>query len=132
MKRLTTNIARMLAQKVNEKIREKIIDHKKALTPKILASKEMKEFVKLENEMRTLTTKIEEKRKQISDKFNKDGYYVRVFFNQGQGAVDISTSMHSSYEIADMLMLEDHFSDGSTTAEEIVDKVADRLLKEKK
>lgn len=129
MKRLTTNIARMLAQKVCEKLREKAKEYEKTLRPKVLASKEMKEFVKLENELRNVTTKIDEKRKQITDKFNKDGYHVRVFFSGGKGEVQINTSMYSTFEIADMLMLEDHFSDGSTTAEEIVDKIADKLLK---
>lgn len=132
MKRLTTNIARMLAHKVSDKLREKAKEYKNTLAPKVLASKEMKEFIKLEGELRNVTTKIEEKRKQIADKFNKGGYHVRIFFNNGKGEVDISTSMYSTYDIADMLMLEDHFSDGSTTAEEIVDKIADRLLKEKK
>ena len=131
-KKLTLTIARILAERVREKLSTTAKTNGEKHKEKVLASKEYADFEKLrvqENEIRNKLKKLEEK---IVDKYSTPMMKITV-----QGVYCNRPASISIYEnqdvtvdsIRDMIILEDHFAESTITHEEIVDKIVAKFLK---
>ena len=131
-KKLTLTIARILAERVREKLSttSKIVGEKHK--EKILASKEYADFEKLRAQEREIRTKLKKLEEKIVDKHSTPMMKVKVstMYLERPATICISENQAVTVDsIRDMIILEDHFAESTITHEEIVDKIVAKFLK---
>lgn len=126
-KKLTTTIARALAEKVRQELKkhtEKLSNDTKA---KVAASKEHKEYMRLVKQTDELNAKRNALCKSIEAKFSTDIMHISLY---SSGNISVYDGSKSSVDgIRDLILIEDYLSDGTETAEQLVDKLVKKLLK---
>lgn len=131
-KKLTTTIARALAEKVREKLKESVQGLDTSVCKQVKSTKEWKEMVKLNEE-----------KKKITERMAALEHTLETTHTTGVISVDVCTYSSGSLElrvrenynvasveaIKDSILIEDYLSDGTETAEQLVERITNKLLK---
>ena len=126
-KKMTTTIARALAERVREELKKKTAVLSDQLKKKVEASKEYKEYMKLVKEQIAIESKLKDLRYTIESTYSTPIAHVSVYSG---GSVSVYDSKTSSVEgIRDMILIEDYLSAGPETTEELVNRLVDQLSK---
>jgi hypothetical protein len=131
-KKLTLTIARILAERVREKLSTTAKTNREKHKEKVLASKEYAELKTLHVQENEIRYKLEQLEEKLVDNYSTPMMKITV-----QGVYCNSPVLISIYDnhdvsvdsIRDMIILEDHFAESTITHEEIVDKIVAKLLK---
>lgn len=130
-KKMTTPIARALAEKVRAKLQDAVTGMDTAVKEKIIASKEWKEMVKLSEEKRKIAEKMDVIEKSIEKKYTQGVLDVQVsIYNSGpELRVRENYNVASVDAIKDTILIEDYLSGGAETAETMIERITQQLLK---
>lgn len=128
---MTTPIARALAEKVRAKLQDAVTGMDTAVKEKIIASKEWKEMVKLSEEKRKIAEKMDVIEKSIEKKYTQGVLDVQVsIYNSGpELRVRENYNVASVDAIKDTILIEDYLSGGAETAETMIERITQQLLK---
>ena len=130
-KKLTLTIARILAERVREKLfktSHAVADEKKA---KILSSKEYKNFEKLRQQERDIRAKIKEAGEKLAEKNSTPLMKVSMntMYLDRPSTVNITENKNVSVEfIRDTILLKEHFADSIISHDDIVNELVKEFL----
>jgi hypothetical protein len=130
-KNITPTLAKILAQRVREKLSETSTLLAEKQKEKVLASKEYAEFEKLREQERQLRKKIDILKNKISEKYSTSLMKVKLntVYSDKPAAVNISENDKVSVEsIRDSILLDDHFATSPVTVDEMVDKMVKKFM----
>lgn len=130
-KNITSTLAKILAERVREKLSQTSMSLAEKQKEKVLASKEYAEFEKLREQERQLTAKIKAFENKISEKYSTSLMKVKLItmYVERPATVKITESTQVSVEsIRDSILLEDHFATSPVTIDEMVDKMVKKFM----
>lgn len=132
-KKLTPVLAKALAEQVRDELRKNASSHTEKLKESIKLSKEYKQLCKFDEQMAELRTKIDDLRTAIQDKHSSMIADVSIYsYRTGEQSITIrETAMVSVDSIKNMILLDDYFSDTTDTPEELVQRIADKIINTK-
>ena len=128
-KKMTPVIAKALAEKVRAELVARHKGSSEAIVKKVESSKLYKELLLTITKMEELESKKQALRKEIEDNFSTKISDVGV--SNYHSKPHVSVNYHSSFSvdsIKDLILIEDYFSTGSDTTEELVERITDKLL----
>jgi len=139
--KINKTIAEALAGQVQAKIAKFNEEARKQKVTKLEDSKDVKELTALVDEIKNLrvkindlTEKFDKKREQFDKKYGKEDLYISTS-RTGYGYDVTNVYVSARHEgvpdtrvIADSILVEAAFADGTTTAEEFVEKITKRFI----
>lgn len=130
-KKLTPTIARALAEKVLVELRTKVNGMEDSIKKKIYSSKEWKEYVKLYQERKKISDRIDTLQRVIKDTHTNNVAKVDIYTYSNNPEVRIyDNGKNVSLDaIKDTILIEDYMSGGTETAEELINRITTKLLK---
>lgn len=132
-KKLTPVLAKALAEQVRDELRKNASSHAEKLKESIKLSKEYKQLCKFDEQIEDLRTKIDSLRTTIQDKHSSMIADVSIYsYRRGEQSITIrETAMVSVDSIKNMILLDDYFSDTTDTPEQLVQRIVDKIIKDK-
>jgi len=128
-KKLTTTIAKALAEKVRAELIARNKGTSDAIKAKIEKSKDYKELLKIDNQIHELETKRTNLKTSIQEAHSTKIADVSIsLYNRNEPCIYIREHVSASVEsIKDMILIEDYLSEDTKTPEEFVAFIADKL-----
>ena len=128
---ITPTIAKILAQRVREKLSEKLALFAKNQEQKVLASKEFADFEKLREQQRQIRTKIDALENKICKMYSTSVMQVKlntVYSSQPAEVYLRETNQICIDSIRDSILLEDYFATSHVTVEEMIDNMVKKYI----
>ena len=128
-KKLTTTIARALAEKVRAELVARNKDTATTLKKKVESSKEFKELTKIMAQVNDLEKRKAELRDYLNHQFSTKVADVSVSLYNSVPSVYVREQSSASVDnIKDLILIEDYMSDSTTeSAEDLIKRIADKL-----
>lgn len=124
-KPLTRTLATALAVKVKDRLVKETRGLNKTIEAKITASKEWKQYVKLNQEHDELGNKLKNLQEDIADKYSVPLVNVRVYSNHV--SVSENHRVISTDHIRDTLLIEEYMSGESETVDQLVERIVSKI-----
>lgn len=129
-KKLTTTIAKALAEKVRAELIARHKGSTETITKKVEASKLYKELLLTITKIEELEEKKQVLRKEIEENFSTKMSDVGVSAYHSKPHISVSyRSAFSVDSIKDLILIEDYMADDAKTPEEFITYIADKLTK---
>lgn len=130
-KKMTPTIARALAEKIREKLKVSVLGMDTKVCAKVQSTKEWKEIVKLHTERKKTNDRIDALEKSIRTTYSTGVMDVRVstYSTGPELRVQENYNVASVEAIKDTLLIEDYMSGGTETAEQLIERITNKLLK---
>jgi len=128
-KKLTTTIARALAEKVRAELIARNKGTSEAIKAKIEKSKDFKELLKIDNQIHELEAKRSELKNSIQEGNSTKIADVSIsLYSRDKPCIYIREHVSASVDsIKDMILIEDYMAGDTKTPEEFVKFIADKL-----
>lgn len=132
-KKMTPVIAKAIAEQVREELRKTAPKHAEITKAKIKASKEFKQLVKLSAQAKEISSKMDEIKHGLEEKYSTKLADVSVYiYSSGESNINVRETAHVSVEgIKTIVLLEDYFSDAVETPEALVKRIAEKIMNSK-
>ena len=130
-KKITSTIAKILAERVREKLSMLAAKMAETQTEKVMSSKEYVEFEKLRAQEREIANKLKKLEDKISEKYSTPMMKVKmnVMYRERPATVRISENNHVTVDsIRDSILLDDHFADSTVSHDEIIDNMVKKFI----
>lgn len=130
-KKMTTTIAKALAEKVRAKLAEQVSGTDTKIRKTVVASKEWKQYLKIYAEKKAIIEKANALEKEIKDKYTTNVAKVDVYTYSNSGPelrVYENQKVVSIDSIKDTILIEDYLSGGTETAEQMIERITQQLL----
>lgn len=130
-KKITYTIAKILAERVREKLSETSMKTAEKHKEKILASKDYAEYEKLRDQEREARSKMKKLEEKIVEKYSTPMMKIRMsaMYADRPASVSISENKAVTVEsIRDSILIEDYFADSPVSHEELVNKMVKKFL----
>lgn len=130
-KGITSTIAKILAERVRQKLSETSMLLAEKQKEKVMLSTEYAEFEELREQERELRKKIDAFKNKISEKYSTPMMLVKLntVYSDRPASVSISESQKVSVEsIRDEILIEDYFATSPVTVDEMVEHMVKRFM----
>lgn len=126
-KKLTSTIAKALAEKVRHELKQHTSKLSADLKAKVEASKEHKEYMKVQKQIEELHVKQRTLAESMQNKFSTKIAQINIY---SSGNISVYDTNNASVEgIRDLILIEDYLSDGTETTEQLIDRMVAKLIK---
>jgi predicted Zn-dependent protease len=126
-KKMTPAIATALANQVISKLLKKVNIVEGSIEQKVKESKEYKQLVKLNEERRNISQKIDDLKEVIKNKHNTSLISVIISYNNSVNVCVNSRGINVS-DIKDRILLADYLSSSPVSTEDLVDSFVDEII----
>jgi predicted Zn-dependent protease len=126
-KKMTATIATALANQVISKLLKKVNIVEGSIEQKVKESKEYKQLVKLNEERRNISQKIDDLKEVIKNKHNTSLISVIISYNNSVNVCVNSRGINVS-DIKDRILLADYLSSSPVSTEDLVDSFVDEII----
>jgi len=132
-KKMTPTIAKALAEQVRDELRKTATSYAETTKHKIKTSKEFKQLEKLMVQRADISNKMDEIRHSLEEKFSSKLADVSIYtYSAHDTSITIRETACVSVEgIKNMILLEDYLSDASESTEDLVKRIADKIMNSK-
>lgn len=130
-KGITSTMAKILAERVRQKLSETSMLLAEKQKEKVMLSAEYAEFEELREQERELRKKIDAFKNKISEKYSTPMMLVKLntVYSDRPASVSISESQKVSVEsIRDEILIEDYFATSPVTVDEMVEHMVKRFM----
>lgn len=130
-KKMTTTIARALAEKVRTKLKDAVTGMDTKVKAKITSSKEWKELAKLQLEKQKIVNQMSVIEETIRKTYTTGvmDVQVSVYSTGPELRIRENYNVSSVDAIKDTILIEDYLSGGTETAEQMIERITQQLLK---
>jgi hypothetical protein len=133
-KKMTPTIAKALAEQVRDELRKTATSYAETTKDKIKTSKEFKQLEKLMIQKADISNKMDEIKHSIEEKFSSKLADVSIYTYGSKSDTSITireTACVSVEGIKNMILLEDYLSDAPESTEDLVKRIADKIMNSK-
>jgi len=133
-KKMTPTIAKALAEQVRDELRKTATSYAETTKDKIKTSKEFKQLEKLMIQKTDISNKMDEIKHSIEEKFSSKLADVSIYTYGSKSDTSITireTACVSVEGIKNMILLEDYLADAPENTEDLVKRIADKIMNSK-
>lgn len=126
-KKMTPAIATALANQVSSKLSKEVNIVKGSIEEKVKESKEYKQLIKLYEDHKNISQKINDLKEVIENKHKTSLINVNIYYNNSVSVYENSSNINVS-KIKDRILLADYLSSSPVSTEELVDSIVDEII----